>query len=448
MSRKKAEGHADTTRRDFLRTAGFLGALGVGAYALDGLWREAQGVPAVGANTQKFSEARRIAGVRVATDFVTDGSTGTDADPYPGSAIQAAVDDLPELETGVGGVVYIPMGKWSLTAALVIDKWVSLIGAGPRSTELILASGTNTRMIEYILATDTGQLMRLAHFQLSGSKSRNPSGTEAIHTALGTSPAKDILFDDLWIDSYRGDGIFVQATHNWAARHLAIERCDGAGIRGSSIGAGYIFSSLFFNNFIGIEIQASGHPCHISDNKVEKNTQHGIQLGPSSSSFQHIYHNAIVDNSFGNLGASDGIHMENTHSSYVCYNQIESTDQRRAISIDGSTSRNNRIIGNDVRVFHTAAIAGNGVNNAGNYVKDNNGYNPQGTAVISVGASPFTYTAGATSETIYITGGIVSDISRDSAQLLTASPATVQLEPHESVVVTYSVAPTMNKDRK
>jgi hypothetical protein len=75
-------------------------------------------------------------------------------------------------------------------------------------------------------------------------------------------------------------------------------------------------------------------------------------------------------------------------------------------------------------------------------------WQPQGAATIAVGASPFTYTAGATPEAVYIRGGTVSDVAKNGRTLFVASPATVMLEPGEAVVVTYSAAPTMEKDRK
>lgn len=97
----------------------------------------------------------------------------------------------------------------------------------------------------------------------------------------------------------------------------------------------------------------------------------------------------------------------------------------------------------------TGAIGLNNGTTERNYrIINNRGYNPQGTATIVVGASPFTYTAGATPEVIYIRGGTVSDISKDGRTVFVASPATIFLGPSESVVVTYSVIPTMEKDRK
>ena len=80
-----------------------------------------------------------------------------------------------------------------------------------------------------------------------------------------------------------------------------------------------------------------------------------------------------------------------------------------------------------------------------NVIANNRGYNPQGQAVITVGASPFTYTAGPSPEVIYVYGGTVSNITMGLAQIAAASPAQVTLPPNASLVMTYSVAPTMIK---
>lgn len=81
-------------------------------------------------------------------------------------------------------------------------------------------------------------------------------------------------------------------------------------------------------------------------------------------------------------------------------------------------------------------------------IRDNRGHNPQGAATIAVGASPFTYTAGRTPEAVYISGGTVSAIAKNGRTIFAATQATVMLEPGEAVTVTYSVTPTMEKDRK
>jgi hypothetical protein len=84
--------------------------------------------------------------------------------------------------------------------------------------------------------------------------------------------------------------------------------------------------------------------------------------------------------------------------------------------------------------------------NTGLLIRDCIGYNPAGQSAITVGASPFTYTAGPASETIYIRGGTVSDIKLGSTTVAAASPAQLSIAPNQAVTVTYTVAPTMVKD--
>lgn len=79
------------------------------------------------------------------------------------------------------------------------------------------------------------------------------------------------------------------------------------------------------------------------------------------------------------------------------------------------------------------------------HIHDVVGFNPVGYAGIALTASPFTYNSGPVSETVYITGGTVSAIAVGGVTVLQASPATVHLGPNESVVVTYTAAPFMNK---
>ncbi len=80
-------------------------------------------------------------------------------------------------------------------------------------------------------------------------------------------------------------------------------------------------------------------------------------------------------------------------------------------------------------------------------ITGNTGFNPQGPSSITVGASPYTYTAGPSPEMVYIRGGTVSLIVKSGVTLFTSTEQSVRLEPNQSVVVTYSSAPTMIKDQ-
>ena len=69
------------------------------------------------------------------------------------------------------------------------------------------------------------------------------------------------------------------------------------------------------------------------------------------------------------------------------------------------------------------------------------------TVAITVGASPFTYTAGPTAEIVYISGGAVTSVTRHGIVISSGLPATVPLPPGEAVVVTYTEAPLMVADK-
>jgi len=86
------------------------------------------------------------------------------------------------------------------------------------------------------------------------------------------------------------------------------------------------------------------------------------------------------------------------------------------------------------------------------WIANNPGYNPIGVSAVTPGASPWTYTAGSTPEVLYLLGGTVSAVVKNSVTLATALSSTqslpITLDPGEAVVVTYTVAPTANKDQK
>jgi hypothetical protein len=74
---------------------------------------------------------------------------------------------------------------------------------------------------------------------------------------------------------------------------------------------------------------------------------------------------------------------------------------------------------------------------------------PGGVSTITVGASVFNYTNNdGIDEMVYITGGTVSVIAKNGITIYTATNAAVFLLPGESINVTYSVLPTMNKDTR
>lgn len=120
-----------------------------------------------------------------------------------------------------------------------------------------------------------------------------------------------------------------------------------------------------------------------------------------------------------------------------------SNTQSRGILINPGTSTNYTLSDNDVRgnVTNTLLDLGTGTTKI---IKGNLGYNPIGTTSITVTSSPFTYTNN-TGDTIsiFVTGGTVSDIALSGNTVGAATNAVVAVPQQSSLVVTYSVAPTM-----
>jgi hypothetical protein len=122
--------------------------------------------------------------------------------------------------------------------------------------------------------------------------------------------------------------------------------------------------------------------------------------------------------------------------------------QRNGIAIDSSAA--------NVRISNAVVTpnATGGITNGSSTteIRDCRGYNPVGLGAITVGASPYTYTSGASPEIVYIQGGTVTEVARPGSFVIanTSIPAgqslPVVLPPRSSVIVTYSVAPTMFKD--
>lgn len=138
-------------------------------------------------------------------------------------------------------------------------------------------------------------------------------------------------------------------------------------------------------------------------------------------------------------------------------------------SIVGSTNQNRWNFGTNGTLTTPGGvtaggdIAAGGNNISGNFITGVSRMNAPGfvntlnvTATsVAVGASPWTYTAGATEETVIIVGGTVSAITWDGfampAGIITAvnaaTPVTLTLHGSRTAVITYTVAPTFISKR-
>jgi hypothetical protein len=129
------------------------------------------------------------------------------------------------------------------------------------------------------------------------------------------------------------------------------------------------------------------------------------------------------------------------------YDNQGSPTQAYGLIVDTTTVTGAFISGNDFSNNVSGGINITGGGTVAGSIIGNKGYNPLGASSVTPGASPWTYTAGNTPETLYLRGGTVSGVVKNSQTLFTATPAQIDLMPGEATVITYSVAPTAFKDQ-
>jgi hypothetical protein len=154
------------------------------------------------------------------------------------------------------------------------------------------------------------------------------------------------------------------------------------------------------------------------------------------------------------LFAADGRINGNLISGGTTCINLNAAAQRTAITgntlsnasyaINMGSADETQFTANDIYNMSSGGITGS--NGTDCVIEANRGDSDRGgSAFITVGASPYTYTAGARPEMVSIYGGTVSDIAVGGNNVALATGMAVYLPPNESVVVTYTVAPFMVK---
>jgi hypothetical protein len=115
----------------------------------------------------------------------------------------------------------------------------------------------------------------------------------------------------------------------------------------------------------------------------------------------------------------------------------------KGITVDATPSNNYVIDGCFVVGNTTFSIEDLGTGSNAR-VTNNLGYNGvTNVSALTVGASPWSYTAGHTPENIYVSGGTVSEIRIDGQIIFVSTGATVPLAPNQTMQITYSSLPVV-----
>jgi hypothetical protein len=231
-------------------------------------------------------------------------------------------------------------------------------------------------------------------------------------------------------------------------------------------GTGYVESTTFTNDWctgevgnangvalIGANSSGSGRAAPIMDTKwiggvissIGGQTGTGFLVSDAYSIDTTVMGTTISGYYFGIDVQAGGSHItlaDNSIGNYGFFKVTGSNTNQVGINVasgsgDWINIHDNRLYGN------TSTALGFLASGTHNRVHDNLGYNPQGAGAATVGASPWTFTAGPTQTNLYIYGGTVSAVSLNGVGLCTSSPCQVDVGPYQSVVLIYSVVPTV-----
>jgi len=183
---------------------------------------------------------------------------------------------------------------------------------------------------------------------------------------------------------------------------------------------------------------------HFTELQANLNSGSGVTAAASGVSQVSFIGGNISQNAYGFYFNGPVPHLQIAHMNIGAFDNF-SANTNAAITLSGGAFTDLQIVYNTFS-GNGSTISGGANAGARSRIEANTGYNPVGASLITVGTSPYTHTAGPAPETVYITGGTVSKITVNGADVFTATEKTVTLAAKDTMTVTYSVAPTMVKD--
>jgi hypothetical protein len=274
--------------------------------------------------------------------------------------------------------------------------------------------------------------------------------TNGIHINPGSGQTVvDVYVADSEMDANTAEGIFIDGTAGGGAtaRDIYFSNTRTGFANNGSNTAGR-----------GVLIQGAGAQgiAFVGGEDV-KNVQEGIYIHGGSNI--RIANRLVMGNSVQGSGSFNGINIDGGDKITVIggasgpYTDGTANNQNFGIALQGSFSGQATIQGVDVRGNVNSVGIAYAATGGLNQLLNNIGYNPIGVSAPStIGASPFTYTAGPAPETHYLkqtatNSATVTQGGQQIAALVNPSTYyTIELGPNESYVVTWATtAPTTTK---
>lgn len=195
----------------------------------------------------------------------------------------------------------------------------------------------------------------------------------------------------------------------------------------------------------GYDISGSANNIKIggTQSRISGYQQQGVRVREGFTGSIEIDNTDIADCSLVGLGVTDAVVYQATSGTLkMSGGKISGSNHRWSINVQNPMSAL-RIKNVDVATGTSGAI--NYTPTAGNVVQDNPGYNPSPHSVLSVGASPYTYTnTTGYPVAISVGGGTVTLVQKNGATLTGKTSVDTVLANGQSLTITYSSAPNVS----
>ena len=333
---------------------------------------------------------------------------------------------------------YIPL---QIDGGVIEHVHDGIFGAtrGPATIEI---KGGNDQYLDHLLSDNPPSAQPNYGIWVSGSQAVWMDTVDVLHSndalafatlpGAGGSPITWAFIQNSAFDSSSGCGIHVDAaagtsirglnfTDTWSSTNKAGVCTSGAGIID---GLSFVNHRSFNNTHQGFVFAAGTNIAIDGGSQISGNggaasgTMPGVEIGAGVSGV------ALRNARIGQMAGFANV-------------------QGYGIMLDAGPGNHIAIQNNDLRGFTQHAIADHATG-ADQVISGNLGDDGvPGPALLAVGASPFTYAAGAYGQTAYVYGGTVSRISVGGVVLATSAPAQISLRPGQSMTVTYSTAPSI-----
>jgi hypothetical protein len=418
------------------------------------------------------------------------------------AAIQNAIDSGAKKVIGIAGKNYritntltIDTDKLTLDfqqAELLLDDSTGLLD------HIFLGNGTTQRgginlyniiftrqqvaTAGYAINSDFIGVCEIAHCRVFGNNE--------IHGGFRIYRGIMITIQNNYIDNCVNFGVYLQGSG------LGADRTVDVNIRENRIEGGvsalvswdfteglYVRDNIFFNtSSTGVALNASSNANGLLAFKLQENDFDTI--GATGLYINNISNIQVTDNWYSNNTGTDLLIDQNVEAIVVDANQfypnqngieirgddvqvtgnlisggttciaLSAPTQRVNISsnilsnaqfgINISTADNVLVTGNQIYGMSLGTITGETTGTNIFIYSNKDGVIGSGF-IGSVGPSPYTYTAGSRTEVLNITTGTISSVTSSGTPLAFSVPCTLVLAPNQSIVITYTVAPSITR---